>query len=83
MPGTFELLGYSVEGRDDPAAPKPGALAYMVYGPRGAVYAMFRTHKNPNALWLMNGRTRACNGVALKGNYWFRDDGGTLRPNYC
>jgi len=71
----YELLGYEVEETGDKEIP------YILYGKRGARYALRRSEGNTHILILYDpvapGRQ-----VSAKGNYTFTDAGGELRPYY-
>jgi len=50
--------------------------AYLLHGKRGAMYALFRTQKNPKVLFSVNARNYS--NAQLKGNSWFAEEDGEL-----
>lgn len=78
--GTVKLNGrdYSVEKREPTEAHRKVSgdrPVYVLRGSRGATYLTMRNHRNPNHMFLVNGRSF---GVALDGT-WLTDEGGQLR----
>lgn len=69
---------YRIEKRDPTEAEKKvngDRPVYALRGKRGAVYVTMRNRRNPNHMFLINGRSF---GVALDGT-WLTDEGGQLR----
>ena len=67
------LLGYAVESLDSPRVRK--MTAYKLHGPR-VTYTLMREVNRPHLLYALNSHGNVC---AIKGNYRFSDETGTLR----
>jgi hypothetical protein len=69
------FIGYSVEKHPDDTG-LGNSPAYILRGPRGAVYGLIRSARKPEAMYAVN--LRRFGIVSLKGNGWFTDRDGEL-----
>lgn len=75
---TNQLLGYKVEKQEQFDFDYDCTPAYLLKGPKGAVYALYRNYERPEILVAMNHRHQC--EVQVKGYSWFTDKDGQLRP---
>jgi len=69
------ILGYQIEKNPEDNG-EAFATGYWLHGPRGARYALLRTQRNPEFMYVWNERKHKVTSAA--GNGWFTDRDGKL-----
>ncbi len=71
-----EALGFSVQAH---VSEHSANVPYLLTGPRGARYSLWRNQGTPHLLFVVNdkGFTKT---ASVKGYTWFSDKGGKLTP---